>query len=51
MATWTRKSAGRKLTITVNPFQPLSRETHAGIDREVGDIGRFLDVDAAWGVE
>ena len=51
VATWTRKSAGRKLTITVDPFQPLSRETRAGIDREVRDIGRSLDVEAAWGGE
>ena len=51
VGTWTRKRAGRKLAITVHPFQPLSRETRAGIDCEVGDIGRFLDVEAGWGVE
>ena len=51
VATWTRKRAGRKLTITVSPFESLSDEVRAGIDEEVGDIGRFLGVETAWGVE
>ena len=42
VATWTRKRTGRKLSITVSPFESLSNEVQAGIDREVEDIGRFL---------
>lgn len=51
VATWTRKRDGRKLTITVHPFEPLSRETRSSIDREVSDIGRFLDMHPTWDVE
>lgn len=51
VATWARKRSGRKLTITVNPFESLSAEVRAGIDGEVEDIGRFLGVDAVWEVE
>ena len=51
VATWTRKRAGRKLSITVSPFESLSDEERVGIDREVGDIGRFLGVETVWGVE
>ncbi|MDE2717759.1 MAG: winged helix DNA-binding domain-containing protein [Chloroflexota bacterium] len=51
IATWARKRSGRKLTITVSPFESLSGEVREGIDREVEDIGRFLGVEAVWGVE
>ena len=48
VATWARKRSGRKLTITVSPFESLSDEVRAGIDEEVGDIGRFLELEVAW---
>ena len=51
VAMWARKRSGRKLTITVSPFESLSDEERAGIDAEVEDIGRFLGVETAWGVE
>ena len=51
VATWTRKRVGRKLSITVNPFEALSDEVRAGIDEEVEDIGRFLGLEAVWSVE
>ena len=51
VATWTRKRVGRKLSITVSPFESLSEEVRAGIDGEVKDIGRFLGMETAWDVE
>ncbi len=48
IATWTRKRSGRRLTITVSPFEPLSEQVRSGIHREVEDIGRFLDLEALW---
>ena len=50
IATWTRKRSGRKLSIAVSPFEALSDEVRVGIDEEVGDIGRFLGLAAAWDV-
>ena len=51
VATWARKRSGRKLTITVSPFESLSEEVREGIDREVEDIGRFLGMEVVWEVE
>lgn len=48
IATWTRKRSGRKLTITVSPFESLSEQVRSWIDGEVEDIGRFLDVEVVW---
>ena len=51
IATWARKRSGRKLTITVSPFESLSEEVREGIDREVEDVGRFLGMEVVWEVE
>ena len=51
IATWTRKRAGRRLSITVSPFEALSDEVRVGIDGEVEDVGRFLGLEAVWNVE
>lgn len=51
VATWTRKRSGRKLSITVSPFVSLSGDIQAIIDREVGDIGRFLELETLWEVK
>ncbi len=51
IATWTRKRTGNNLSITINPFEPLSAEIRAAIDSEVADIGRFLDADPKWETE
>ena len=51
VATWTRKRSGRKLSITVSPFEALSGAIQAAIDREVGDIGRFLELETLWEVK
>ena len=51
IATWTRKRSGRRLIITVRPFESLSQQARTGIDAEVEDIGRFLGLEVAWNVE
>lgn len=51
IATWARKRSGRKLSITVSPFESLLDEVRAGIDGEVEDIGRFLGMETVWDVE
>lgn len=51
VATWARKRMGRKVSITVSPFESLSDEVRTGIDEEVEDIGRFLGLEAVWDVE
>ncbi len=48
IATWARKRSGRKLSITVSPFESLSDDVRAGIDGEVREIGRFLGLEAVW---
>lgn len=48
VAAWTlRKSAGRAGRVLVEPSEPLSRAVRAGIDAEVTDIARFLDLQLA----
>jgi hypothetical protein len=42
-----RKSGGQRAQVLVEPSQPLSRAVRAGIDAEVADIGRFLDIQAS----
>ena len=51
VATWSRMRTGRKLSISVSPFEALSDEVRAGIHREVEDVGRFLGLEAVWSVE
>jgi hypothetical protein len=51
VGTWTRKRSGRKLSITVNPFEPLHKKVRASVDAEVEDIGRFLGVEVKCVVE
>ena len=51
VATWTRKRVGRRLSITVSPFERLSDEVRSGIAKEAEDIGRFLGLETHWVVE
>ena len=51
VGTWSRKRSGRNLSITVSPFEPFLEEAHAGVDAELSDIGRFLGLEAGWGLE
>ncbi len=45
---WRHELRGGRLVVTVEPFAPLPSGTEPGIAEEVADLGRFLDVDAAW---
>ncbi len=45
---WRHELRGRRLTVRVEPFEPLPPGTESAIDAEVADLGRFLGVDAAW---
>ena len=49
VATWASKRSGRRLAVTVEPFEPLAPEIEGAIAAEVADIGRFEDVDATIG--
>ena len=41
-ATWASKRAGRRLAVTIEPFEPLDApRSRTAIDAEVADIGRF----------
>jgi hypothetical protein len=45
VAAWSlRKTAGRRGVVKVEPSGPISRAIRAGIEAEVADIGRFLDL-------
>jgi hypothetical protein len=46
VATWSSKRSGKRLAVTIEPFEPLSPEIEAAIAAEVADIGRFEGVDA-----
>jgi hypothetical protein len=43
---WSNKRSGKRLTISLEPFEPLSEEVMAAIEREARDIGRFEGVEA-----
>jgi hypothetical protein len=46
VATWSSKRAGNRLTVEIEPFEPLPPETEKSIDAEVADLGRFEAVAA-----
>ena len=43
---WKSKREKNQLTVNVEPFEPLMTEVLAGIETEVADIARFLEVPA-----
>ena len=43
-ATWRLKRKAKEGVVEVDPFEPLSPETMKAIEREVDDLGRFLEV-------
>jgi hypothetical protein len=43
---WSNKRSGKRLTISLEPFEPLSGEVLAAIEDEAHDIGRFEGVEA-----
>ena len=46
VATWSSKRSGRRLAVTIEPFEPLAPELERAIAVEVADIGRFEGLDA-----
>ncbi len=44
---WRLRRTGKRLEIGLEPFEPLRRGVLRQARREIADIGRFLDVDAA----
>jgi Winged helix DNA-binding domain len=46
VGTWSSRRSGRQLTVTVEPFTELGRETVGAIADEVDDLGRFEDLEA-----
>jgi hypothetical protein len=47
VATWSSKRSGKRLAVSIEPFEPLAAEIEKAIAAEVADIGRFEGVDAA----
>ena len=45
--TWSSKRAGKRLSVTIEPFEELEPATEEAIADEVADIGRFEDLTAA----
>jgi hypothetical protein len=46
---WRSKRSGKRLAVALEPFEPLSDETHRAIAAEVEDIGRFEGLTATLG--
>jgi Winged helix DNA-binding domain len=42
VATWKHRLTKGRVEVSVEPFQAIDRDTRAGIDAEIADIGRFL---------
>ena len=51
VATWGRRRTAGGMRVTVEPLAGLSDGVRAGIDEEVGEIGRFLGEEVSWRVE
>lgn len=45
VATWSTKAYASHTMVIVDPFEPLPQYVWPGLEAEVADIGRFLDVD------
>ncbi len=43
---WTQKATGKRLTVTLEPFEPLDREVRQAVGEEAANLGRFLDREA-----
>ena len=51
VGTWRQQRGRDRLTMAVEPFEPLDQAVLPGLEAEVADLGRFLDTDAALVVE
>ena len=43
---WTQKTTGKRLTVTVEPFEPLDGGVRQAVEEQASDLGRFLDREA-----
>jgi hypothetical protein len=46
--TWRLDRSGSVAAIVIEPFEPLDDAAVSGIEAEVGDVGRFMDVDVEY---
>jgi hypothetical protein len=46
---WSNKRSGSRLTVSLDPFEPLDDEVMDALADEVADIGRFEGAEAALG--
>ena len=46
VGTWSSKRSGKRLAVTIEPFEPLEPEIEEAIAAEVADLGRFEGLDA-----
>jgi hypothetical protein len=44
VAAWSLRKSGGRAEIQVEPFETITRTTRAGVEAEVADIGRFVDL-------
>ena len=50
VAAWSLRRDGRRAHVDVEPVERITRAVRAGIEAEVVDIGRFLDLDVSPGI-
>jgi len=50
VGTWRQRRGGRRLTVTVEPFERLDRAILPGLEAEAADVGRFLGTETALAV-
>ena len=48
VAAWSLRKSDSRGQIQVEPSEPISRAVRAGIESEVADVGRFLDLDVTF---
>jgi hypothetical protein len=46
VGTWSSKRGGRRLAVTIEPFEPLPSAIAEAVEAEVADLGRFEELDA-----
>jgi hypothetical protein len=46
VGTWSSKRSGKRLAVTIEPFEALPAAVESAIADEVADLGRFEELDA-----
>jgi hypothetical protein len=44
VGTWKSERRKGQMVVSVEPFEPLAPEVYAGLEAEIADVGRFLEV-------